>query len=161
MLSKRERVMRTARFEETDRVPVYDILQNDALIEHYSGEKITPENGYRVKGLVIGRTLDMTRMPDGPAEPEDRREEDGFVIQVERWTSWIITRPFADTPGMIEWVKGEIQRVNRKVFDAAYRERFHKWIDACAAYSAAGDPTGRGDPTVQVIESGAGLTDIY
>ena len=34
-MTKRERVMRTVRFEETDRVPLYDIFQNDAIIEHY------------------------------------------------------------------------------------------------------------------------------
>ena len=28
-LTKRERVMRAVRFQETDRVPVYDILEND------------------------------------------------------------------------------------------------------------------------------------
>jgi hypothetical protein len=33
MLTKRERVLRTAHFEETDRVPVYDIFQNDAIID--------------------------------------------------------------------------------------------------------------------------------
>jgi hypothetical protein len=161
MLSKRERALRTARFQETDRVPIYDIIQNDALIAHYAAEAITPENGYRVKGLAIGRTLDMTRMPEGPAVPEERREEDGFIVHVERWTSWIIQRPFSDTPGMVAWVKSEIQRANQRVFDFAYRDRFLHWLDDCAACSAAGDPTGRGDPALQVIESGAGLTEIY
>jgi len=32
-MTKRERVLRTARFEETDRVPLYDILQNDAVMK--------------------------------------------------------------------------------------------------------------------------------
>jgi hypothetical protein len=161
MLSKRERSLRTARFQETDRVPVYDILQNDALIAHYAGEAITPENGYRVKGLAIGRTLDMTRMPEGPAQPEERRAEDGFIIHAERWTSWIIARPFTDTPGMLEWVKDEIQRAEQREYGLVYREHFYRWMDDCAAYSAAGDPGGRGDPALQVIESGAGLTEIY
>lgn len=65
-LSKRERVMRTMNFRETDRVPVYDILQNDGLIEYMAGEPLTVENGDRVKGRAIGRCLDMTRMPNGP-----------------------------------------------------------------------------------------------
>ena len=56
-LAKRERVMRTMRFEETDRVPCYGILENAAAIEHYAGEALTPENGQRVKGFAIGRVL--------------------------------------------------------------------------------------------------------
>jgi len=161
VLTKRERVMRTAHFQETDRVPVYDILQNDVLIERYAGEPITPANGYRVKGLAIGRTLDMTRMPEGPADPEVRKEDDGILVRVERWTSWIIQRPFTTHEEMLAWVRQEIDRVEATHFDRTAGEAFHAWMDACAAYSAAGDPTGRGDPAVQVVESGVGLTEIY
>ena len=57
-MTKRERVLRTVRFEGTDRVPLYDILENDATIEHYAGQPLTVENGTWVKGLAIGRTLD-------------------------------------------------------------------------------------------------------
>jgi hypothetical protein len=44
-LTKRERVMRAVRFQETDRVPIYDILDNDAVIEHYAGQPLTVEKG--------------------------------------------------------------------------------------------------------------------
>ena len=160
-LTKRERVMRAVRFQETDRTPVYDILQNDAVIEHYAAERLTVENGLRVKGLAIGRTLDATRMPDGPAEPGIDRLDNGIVIQRERWTSWIIERPFHDVPSMIEWIKGEIQRSEAATYDRAYAERFHGWMRECQALSAAGDPTGRNDPPVMIVESGVGLTEMY
>ena len=42
-----ERVLRTAHFQETDRVPVYDLLQNQPVIEHYSGEALTIDNSRR------------------------------------------------------------------------------------------------------------------
>jgi hypothetical protein len=160
-LTKRERVLRTVRHEETDRIALYDILENDAIIEHYAGEPLTVENGDRVKSIAVGRALDMTRMPTGPNRPGVVRQDDGFVVQNERWTSWIIERPWHDTHGLIEWIKGQIARVEAEVYDAAYAERFHRgvrgWLDA---YAAA-DPTGRGDPTVLIIESGAGLTEMY
>ena len=161
MLTKRERVLRTAHFQETDRVPVYDILQNDAVIQHYAGESITPTNGYRVKGIAIGQTLDMTRMPDGPAEPREEVDADGFLIHIEPWTSWIIRRPFDDVASLLEFVKRDTEKANAQHYDAAYGQRFHAWVDECNAYSAAGDPTGRGDPTVLIIESGAGLDGIF
>ena len=165
-LTKRERVLRTAHFQETDRVPLYDILQNDAIIEHYAtdllhGEPLTTANGRRATGFAIGRVLDMTRMPGGPAEPGEIRQENGICIQKERWTSWITCRPFTDEPGMVEWVKGEIQRAHALKFGASQRDTFYSWLEESNAFSAAGDPTGRVDPAVQVIESGVGLTEIY
>lgn len=34
-MTKRERVERTMAFEETDRVPMYDLMRNDAAIAYY------------------------------------------------------------------------------------------------------------------------------
>ena len=37
-MTKRERVERTMGFQETDRVPLYDLLRNDAAFAHFGGE---------------------------------------------------------------------------------------------------------------------------
>jgi hypothetical protein len=153
--------MRTVRFEETDRVPLYDIFQNDAIIEHYGGERLTVENGDRVKGLAIGQVLDMTRMPEGPAAPGEERQENGIVLQRERWTSWITSRPFHDVPTATEWIKGEIARAEALTYDRAYAERAHERVRHYQALAARGDPTGRNDPPVFIHESGTGLTEMY
>jgi hypothetical protein len=158
-MTKRERVMRTVRFEETDRVPLYDILDNDAVIEHYAGQPLTVENGLHVKGLAIGRILDMTRMPLGPSAPGVHRSEDGIVTQQERWTMWVIERPFHDMPSMVEWIKGQIAKYNAQTFDRAYVNEFHGFIRNRLASFGRGDPDG--DPTVLIQESGAGLTEMY
>ena len=165
-LTRRERVLRAARFEETDRIPLYDIFQNDAIIEHYAapllkGARLTAENGPEVTRFAIGRVLDMTRMPDGPSKPGEVRQDNGLLIHVERWTSWIIERPFSDPPQMVEWVKGQIRRAQEAEFGPDYQQRFYAWMDDVARVTAAADPTGRQDPVVQVIESGVGLTEIY
>ena len=153
--------MRTIRFQETDRVPLYDILDNDGVIEHYAGCPLTVERGTETKGLAIGRILDMTRMPNGPRAPGEVLDENGILTRHERWTSWIVERPFDDLRSTIEWVKGEIERTNHLCYDRAYAERTHETIRGHLAGFAAGDPTGRGDPTVLVLESGAGLTEMY
>ena len=80
-MTKRERVMRTVNFEETDRVPLYDIIQNDPIIEHYAGEKATPENGERVVGFAAGRTLDwipLKMRPPPPLHPHPQRHDREF-----------------------------------------------------------------------------------
>lgn len=152
-LSKRERVLRTLAFQETDRVPIYDILQNDGLIEHLAGEKLTVENGNRVKAQAIRHCLDMTRMPGGPEQPRVSRNEDGTVVQVERWTAWVIERPWHNQQELIRWVEQQIDKENARVLSSAYRERFHQHIAYFQGLF--------GDDTVQIIESGAGLTEMY
>ncbi|MBN1579704.1 MAG: hypothetical protein JXA89_03305 [Anaerolineae bacterium] len=157
-LTKRDRVMRTIRFQETDRIPLYDILENDAVIAHYAGQPLAVENGDWIKGLAIGRVLDMTRMPHGPRKPELIRQDNGLVIRQERWTSWIVERPFQDMPALVEWIKAEIAHTKAQVFDRAYVERthnaIHQRLDNFA--SVAG-----GDPAVLILESGVGLTEMY
>jgi len=152
-LSKRERVLRTIQHQDTDRVPVYDILQNDALIEHLAGEHLTVANGDRVKARAISRCLDMTRMPAGPKAPGVRFSPEGLTIRDERWTSWIVERPWCDWDGLIDWVQSEIARVDTLVYDSAFAETFWGRMDHYQALF--------GDDTVQVVESGVGLTEMY
>jgi uroporphyrinogen decarboxylase len=160
-MTKRERVMRTVRFEETDRVPLYDLMRNDAIIEHYTGQKLTVELGEWLTGVAIGRTLDMARSTHGPQKRQKVRWDNGVVLQQERWTQWIVERPFHDMSSLVEWIKGEIKRTEAEVFDRAYVEGFRKSIHERLAAFAAGDLTGRNDPTVYVPISGVGLTRVY
>ena len=41
-MTKRERVERTIAHEETDRVPLYDLLRNAAASTHFGGEELPP-----------------------------------------------------------------------------------------------------------------------
>ncbi len=160
-MTKLERVLRTAKFEETDRVPLYDIFQNDAIIQHYSGMFPTPEKGIRPVALAVGRVLDMTRMVSAPNCPTTIHHENGFVTQVERWTSWITSRPFRDLASLKAWIKEELCRLRKRVYSDAERDQLFAHIDELRALFAEADPTGRQDPTVLVIESGVGLTEMY
>ena len=161
LMTKRERVMRTVRFEETDRVPLYDQIHNDAIIEHYAGQPLTIEDGERITSLAIGRSLDMVRGVVGPSTPHIVRHENGMLLQVERWNCWTLEHPFRDMPGLVEYVKTQIRQAEGKVFDRAHGERFRRSVRDRLATFARADPTGRDDPAVLVVESGAGLTDIY
>jgi len=160
-MTRRERVLRTVRQQETDRVPVYDILQNDAIIEHFAGQKMTPENGTWVKGLAIGRILDMTRMPEGPQQSGETLTENGIRLRQERWTSWIIERPFSDPCSLREWIKADIRRTDKLEYDRQYAERVHQGIHRSLHNFAQGNPAARDDPTVLILESGVGLTEPY
>jgi len=161
MMTKRERVMRAVRFEETDRVPLYDILQNDAIIEYYAGRKLTYEDGAWITGVAVGHALDMTRMVGGPQRPGETVHDDGIHWRQERWTGWIVERPFKDVASLIPWVKERIRAANAQQFDRHHAEAFWQQIDRHRAAFAEGDPTGRNDPAVFVVESGVGLEWMY
>jgi len=59
-MTKKERVIATLNLQETDRVPIYDLLYNDAVIEYFTG-KIPPpgEEGLKITCEAISRMLDI------------------------------------------------------------------------------------------------------
>ncbi|MGI6705090.1 MAG: uroporphyrinogen decarboxylase family protein [Clostridia bacterium] len=151
-MSKKERVMRTIQFQETDRIPVYDIIDNDAIREYYSGEKITEENAWRLEYTAVRNALDMTRMLVIPNfYPGHSTDEDGFVYFHDRYTSWIEKRPFDDMKELKEWIEKDIDRKKKWMPDQSYVEAYRKQVLKHKA--------GIGDDTVIVVESDVGMDD--
>ncbi len=144
ILTKRERILRTMACQETDRVPLYDLLICDRAIEHFSGETLPPRledeptrRAYkRLTGKAIARFLDMTRTSDfGPLIDRDIVDEDGFVIHEDTWekTSWISQRPFDDLEGAKAYLHRRICRteaetkairLNPRTYGERYRRNF-------------------------------------
>ena len=120
-MTKRERVERAMALQETDRVPLYDLLLCDGAIEHFSGEKLPPlvddastrQAVDRITGRAIARFLDMTRSSGfGPLADMDYVDDDGFAMHVAAWekTAWIVRRPFDDERGAEDYLKNYIAR---------------------------------------------------
>ena len=141
-MTKRERVERTMAFQETDRVPLYDLLRNDAAFAHFGGELLpalsadpkTVRDLNRISGKAVGAFLDMTRSVGfGPVEEKDTTDAYGFVnhqMPYEK-TTWIVRRPFDDEKGAIDFLKRWIsdQRTRTKEIEDnpfARRERFRR-----------------------------------
>jgi len=151
-MTKRERVERTLNLQETDRVPVYDLLYNDAVIQYFTG-KVPPsgEEGLKITCEAISKMLDMTRSVTGPSEPRTYKREDGLIIRQERWTSWIEEKPFKDEEGAREWIKASIKRLKeRDVKEIAiqYLSRFNKILSYVK------------DTVVIHAETGTGLDEL-
>lgn len=84
--------------QQPDRAPMFDLLRNTAVIEHFTGETLTVENGaelvYRAYAPAIDGTRPLVKAPNAPRTemlPDGRRQE------VQRWTVWTEPRHFADS----------------------------------------------------------------
>ena len=76
-MTKRERVERTMAFQETDRVPLYDLVRNDDAFADFSSEALPALSAdpkavkelNRIAGKAVGVYLDVTRCVGfGPVE---------------------------------------------------------------------------------------------
>lgn len=167
-MTKRERVERTMACEETDRVPLYDLLRNDAAFTHFGGETLPPlvtdETTIRklkhIVGRAVERFLDMTRdVGFGPIKETETTDGFGFVHHHSPFqkTSWIVRRPFEDETGAATFLKAWIvqTREQTKEINAtprSYRERYHRTFAETQAQI--------GDTVNLLAQHGIGLDDI-
>ncbi|NQU41850.1 hypothetical protein HQ520_01095 [bacterium] len=116
VMKKRERVERALACQETDRVPLYDLVRCDAAFAHFSGEELPPLSAEpdtvrsleRIAGKAVGNFLDMTRnVGFGPVVETEATDRFGFVHHSapHEKTSWITKRPFDDEKSAGEFVK--------------------------------------------------------
>jgi hypothetical protein len=162
-MTKRERVEATLNFEETDRVCIEDILQNEGMIEYFSGEKMKPpefkDHNYRITAKAIRACFDLYRCLLVPNGNFTETWDNGFVVRWTDYTMWIVERPWNDRKGLIEWVK----KTTEEAYDWKPDEEWGPWGKTTFkdGYRGVWDWRQKylGD-TVQIFDSGVG-TDIY
>jgi hypothetical protein len=154
--------------QETDRVPLYDLLRNDAAFAHFSGQALPPLAAdeatvaelNRIACVAVGAFLDMTRSVGfGPVEEKDTIDAFGFLHHQAPFekTSWIVRRPFDDEPGASEFLEAWIAKVQGQAREIrahprAHRERHHRAF--LHTQSLIGD-------TVNLLtQHGVGLDDV-
>lgn len=92
-----ERVVKLLNQKPIDRAPIYDLLRNDAAIEHYCQRKITFANAAELACEASGYILDATRpLLKYPRPDEERVLPDGRRQRIQRWTTWTEPFHFAD-----------------------------------------------------------------
>lgn len=141
-MTRRERVERALACRETDRVPVYDLLRNDAAFRHFSGERLPALSAEpavtaeleRIACKAVGVFCDMTRSVGfGPVVEQDTTDEWGFVYHQSPFekTTWILKRPFQDQAGATEFLKRWIRSVEAgrariEQSPATFRQESHR-----------------------------------
>ncbi len=107
-IDKKERVLKTLNCEETDRPPWYDLIRNDAVIEYFSGEKLTIEDGKRITLKSLSNMLDATKQFIRFPQNEEIVEENGQLVAHKRWTAWKIKSEEYNKEKWIEKIRGFI-----------------------------------------------------
>jgi hypothetical protein len=75
--------------QEIWRIPIYDLLRNDAVTGYFGGETVNPENGRRVVFSAYEPAIDSTRpLVRTPNEEKTIKLEDGREQRFFRWTVW-------------------------------------------------------------------------
>ncbi len=131
-MTARQLIEATLRGELPDRVPVFDMIQNIPLIEHVTGETLTPKNGVDLLCRTIGKCLDITRGIAPPVEEKTVRHADGFVYKQEWWTTWLVERPFHDVQELLDYIPRNIDELhNRQPGDMwSFAGKANVWGDA-------------------------------
>ena len=84
-----ERVRAVIRGETPDRAPLYDLLRNDAVINHFTGRTLTVENAHEVVYQAYEPAIDATRpLVRLPKHEKTVVLEDGREQRFFRWTIW-------------------------------------------------------------------------
>lgn len=113
--------------EKTDRAPLYDLLRNDAVIEHFTGEKLTIENAERVVFGCYDPAIDATRpMVRLPRAESESTLPDGRQERVFRWTVWTSHKEYADSDAYAAAKRAELRTESAEwtAADQASLERF-------------------------------------
>ena len=151
-LTKKERVLRTLKHEEVDRVALHDQLgYNPGVVSMFTGKHINGFN-YTIEdiGKTISLTLDCCFPFFAPYGTEKYTDGYGFVYQNDNWTSWRVSRPFTDEHGAKDWLCEHIKNITRQVkeFDVdAYRKSYlerMKYIDSLVDGTVIMDITSTG-----------------
>lgn len=156
-----ERVKAVVNGELPDRAPLFDLLRNDAVIEHFTGRKLTVENAPEVVPAAYEPAIDATRsmrLPDkeGTVTPEDGRKQ-----VVSRWTSWTAHKQYRDTQHYVAEKRAILDATAPGVWDETNQQRLEAGLAEQRAQDAArGDFVffpGMGSPGICSIYSEIGL----
>lgn len=121
-----ERVRAVINGETPDRAPLYELIRNDAVIEHFTGTKLTVENGPDVVPKAFEPAVDATR-PNirTPSNEETFKLKDGRERRHYRWTDWTEHRRYEDSDAYEEAKRKELD-----AFDGSWSEQNQKGLDA-------------------------------
>ena len=133
MVTSRQRVSTLLSGQLPDRPPMYDVLRNDAVIEHFSGSTLTPETArdsvIRAHVAALDATKPFYKLPT--FDTGRVVTPSGRGVTRQRWTAWTEPAVYA-SPQEYERVKTESTAGPWDWTDdeqAALEESTRRWAD--------------------------------
>ena len=121
MEGSRERVRRVLAFEKPDRPAVFDLLPNDAILQHFNGGNPVAIGDDAGAIRAIREATDGTRQTGfSPMKPGIEQLDNGREQKYERWSIWTSHREFSSSEEYSQ-VKGRETAEGRKSLESAER----------------------------------------
>lgn len=137
MWTKRDRVLAVLSGERPDRVPIFECVAHDGILEHFGGQGPIRAGDAEAVVRACSRFLDLCHPALIPQEPA-RVEQAGVVTQeVERWTTWTLPPAVVDEPAMLQTLQREIEEAEAWMPEAAESPASRQTIERNNAF--AGD----------------------
>lgn len=110
MKDSRQIIEKALNGERPKRTPIYDLLANDAVIEHFSGEKLDGSHDLDVICKAAALGMDGTRAINIP-RVEGSRSTDAYnnVLEHSRWTSWVTEHAMKSEDDWVKLMKKDIE----------------------------------------------------
>jgi hypothetical protein len=84
-----ERIRRVLSGEKPDRAPLFDLLPNDAVLQHFNSGLPIAIGDDRTGAAAVSRAIDGSRSSRfSPSEEKVERRPDGREVRSLRWTTW-------------------------------------------------------------------------
>jgi hypothetical protein len=115
-MTKMERVLATFNHQETDRVPLYDLMVNDDCIEYFTGVYAPyGEEGAKLQAQTVDSMLDMARsVGAAPSPPPIDFTDDPKLLEWARYGSLTYRHnPILSYESAVDWVKNQIQALSK------------------------------------------------
>lgn len=129
MQNSLERVRTVIRGGLPDRPPLYDLLRNDAVLNHFAGKPLTLENREEVVYAAYEPAIDATRpLVRLPEAERTVTLEDGRQQRYFRWTIWNEERRYADSAAYAAAKRAELD-----AYDPAWSAEKQAGMDATLA----------------------------
>ena len=116
-LTSRQRIEKALRGDCSDYVPTFDALRSKALIEYLAGAPLTQENGQTIILQALSAGFDATWNIKFPQLPHEIETTEGFVYEVQEWTTWIKKRPFTTPEECAKYMKLVIDKAETNSLD--------------------------------------------
>jgi len=112
MQNARQRIEQAFAGIRPDRTPIYDLICNDAVIEHFAGRQLDAGDDEAVVIAALSHLLDGTRDMTTPKAPGTTwRDKAGNLIEAQRWTSWVKQPAHPGEDEWAEFIKKDIARL--------------------------------------------------